>query len=213
MLKCSTSLWSADLTNLETEIKRAEPFSERFHLDVADGHYVPTMLFFPDLVQAMRPHTDVPFEVHLMCTDPLSWVDPFVEAGVDGFIFCYDSLRDINESIDAVKRHKKMVGISLTLKEGVELLDAYWSSLDLVTIIGTPVGTKGTSMAPSIPDKLRQSRRHIEIAKAKTEVQSDGGIRRNTVPLIHEAGADWIVPGSLMFKEDPQEMRKWLGSL
>ena len=213
MLKCSTSLWSADLTNLETEIKRAEPFSERFHLDVADGHYVPTMLFFPDLVQAMRPHTDVPFEVHLMCTDPLSWVDPFVEAGVDGFIFCYDSLRDINESIDAVKRHKKMVGISLTLKEGVELLDAYWSSLDLVTIFGTPVGTKGTSMAPSIPDKLRQSRRHIEIAKAKTEVQSDGGIRRNTVPLIHEAGADWIVPGSLMFKEDPQEMRKWLGSL
>lgn len=213
MLKCSTSLWSADMANLEADIKRVEPFSERFHLDVADGHYTPTMLFFPDLVQALRPHTKLPFEVHLMCTDPLAWVDPFVEAGADGFIFCYDSLRDISTAIDAVKKHEKMVGISLTLDEGVELLDAYWTSLDLVTIIGTAVGIKGASMDPSIPDKLRQTRQHVESAKAKTEIQSDGGIRRNSVPLMHEAGVDWIVPGSLMFKEDPQEMRKWLGSL
>jgi len=213
MLKCSTSLWSADMANLEADIKRVEPFSERFHLDVADGHYTPTMLFFPDLVQAIRPHTELPFEVHLMCTDPLAWVDPFVEAGADGFIFCYDSLRNINEAIGAVKQHDKMIGISLTLDEGVELLDAYWTSLDLVTIIGTAVGIKGASMDPSIPDKLRQTRRHVESAKAKTEIQSDGGIRRNSVPLMHEAGVDWIVPGSLMFKEDPQEMRKWLGSL
>jgi len=213
MLKCSTSLWSADMANLEADIKRVEPFSERFHLDVADGHYTPTMLFFPDLVQAIRPHTELPFEVHLMCTDPLTWVDPFVEAGADGFIFCYDSLRDISTAIDAVKKHEKMVGISLTLDEGVELLDAYWTSLDLVTIIGTAVGIKGASMDPSIPDKLRQTRQHVESAKAKTEIQSDGGIRRNSVPLMHEAGVDWIVPGSLMFKEDPQEMRKWLGSL
>ena len=213
MLKCSTSLWSADMANLEADIKRVEPFSERFHLDVADGHYTPTMLFFPDLVQAIRPHTELPFEVHLMCTDPLAWVDPFVEAGADGFIFCYDSLRNINEAIGAVKQHDKMIGISLTLDEGVELLDAYWTSLDLVTIIGTAVGIKGASMDPSIPDKLRHARKQIESANAKTEIQSDGGIRRNSVPLIHEAGADWIVPGSLMFKEDPQEMRKWLGSL
>ena len=213
MLKCSTSLWSADMANLEADIKRVEPFSERFHLDVADGHYTPTMLFFPDLVQAIRPHTELPFEVHLMCTDPLTWVDPFVEAGADGFIFCYDSLRNINAAIDAVKQYDKMIGISLTLDEGVELLDAHWTSLDLVTIIGTAVGIKGASMDPSIPDKLRQARQHIESANAKTEIQSDGGIRRNSVPLMHEAGADWIVPGSLMFKEDPQEMRKWLGSL
>ena len=213
MVKCSTSLWSADLTNLESDIKRVAPHSECFHLDVADGHYAPTMLFFPDLVQAIRPHTELPFEVHLMCTDPLAWVDPFVEAGADGFIFCYDSLRDISTAIDAVTKYEKMVGISLTLDEGVELLDAYWTSLDLVTIIGTAVGIKGASMDPSIPDKLRQTRQHVESAKAKTEIQSDGGIRRNSVPLMHEAGVDWIVPGSLMFKEDPQEMRKWLGSL
>ena len=91
MLKCSTSLWSADLANLQAEIKRIEPYSERFHLDMADGHYTPALLFFPDLVAAMRPHTRVPFEVHLMATDPLAWVEPFVEAGADLIIFCFDS--------------------------------------------------------------------------------------------------------------------------
>ena len=92
MLKCSTSLWSADLANLAAEIKRVEPYTERFHLDVADGHYVPSMLFFPDLVKALRKHTSKPFEVHLMTTDPSAWIEPFVEAGADGVIFCFDSL-------------------------------------------------------------------------------------------------------------------------
>src|SRR5260221_11800487 len=87
MLKCATSLWSADLTNLAAEIQRVEPYSERFHLDVADGHYVKTLLFFPDLVKAMRKFTRRPFEVHLMTTDPLTWVESFVEAGAVSFFF------------------------------------------------------------------------------------------------------------------------------
>src|SRR5438876_8127084 len=94
MLKCSTSLWSADLANLEAEIRRVEPYSERFHLDVADGHYVKNMLFFPDLVKALRPHTSRPFEVHLMVTDPLGWIEPFVEVGADAIIFCLDAAED-----------------------------------------------------------------------------------------------------------------------
>ena len=78
MLKCSTSLWSADLSNLAAEMRRVEPFSERFHLDVADGHYVHNLLFFPDQVKALRPHSKLAFEVHLMTVDPLSWIEPFV---------------------------------------------------------------------------------------------------------------------------------------
>src|SRR3954454_16141561 len=87
MLKCSTSLWSADLS----EIRRVESYSERFHLDVADGHYVPNLLFFPDLVAALRKHTRLPFEVHLMTTDPMAWIGPFSDALADGFIFCLDA--------------------------------------------------------------------------------------------------------------------------
>ena len=89
--------------NLAAEISRVEPYTERFHLDVADGHYVPSMLFFPDLVKALRKHTSKPFEVHLMTTDPCAWVEPFVEAGADGVIFCFDSLADPGAAIKRVK--------------------------------------------------------------------------------------------------------------
>src|SRR5437588_5339319 len=111
MLKCSTSLWSADLANLAAEMKRVEPYSERFHLDVADGHYAPTMLFFPDLVKALRPHTQLPFEVHLMTTDPLQWIGPFVEAGADGIIFCFDAAKEPGKVLRAIKAAGKMAGV------------------------------------------------------------------------------------------------------
>ena len=213
MLRCSTSLWSADLANLAAEVRRVEPYSERFHLDVADGHYTPALLFFPDLVRALRPHTPRPFEVHLMCDDPLAWVGPFAEAGADGVIFCFDSLKDVGAAVEAVKRLGKFVGVSLQVHEGLELLDPFWADLDVVTVVGTPMGTKGTSMDPSIPDKVRRARAAIAAAGSRAEVEVDGGIRRNTVPLLHAAGADWIVPGSLMFGEDPAAMRAWLDEL
>jgi ribulose-phosphate 3-epimerase len=213
MLKCSTSLWSADLANLAAEIKRVEPYSERFHLDVADGHYVSTMLFFPDLVRALRPHTKVPFEMHLMTTDPLAWIEPFVEGGADGFIFCFDAAKDPAVVIRAIQATGKKVGISLLLTEPLELLEPYWDALDVLTIVGTAMGIKGASMDPSVPDKIRQARQIIRRRGLATEIEADGGIRRETVPLLHAAGADFIVPGSLMFREDPPTVGRWLASL
>jgi ribulose-phosphate 3-epimerase len=213
MLRCSTSLWSADLANLAAEVKRVEPYSERFHLDVADGHYVPSLLFFPDLVKALRKHTAKPFEVHLMTTDPLAWVEPFVDAGADAVIFCFDSLRDPKAAIKQIKDLGKLVAFSLLVTEPISLLEPYWNSIDQVTIVGTPMGTKGTSMDSSIFTKIREARSAIKKANARVEIQVDGGIRRNTVPSIDDAGADWIVPGSLMFGEDPAAMRVWLRGL
>jgi ribulose-phosphate 3-epimerase len=213
MLKCSTSLWSADLANLASEIRRVEPYSERFHIDVADGHYVPNLLFFPDLVKACRKHTEKPFEVHLMTTDPLSWIQPFAETGVDGFIFCFDSLSDPRAAFAAVRKLAKMVGVSLLVHESLSLLAPFWNLIDQVTIVTTPMGTKGTSMDPGIPVKIRHARAIIRDHGVKVDIQVDGGIRRHTVPIFHEAGTDWIVPGSLMFGEDPQTMRQWLEQL
>lgn len=213
MLKCSTSLWSADLANLAAEIKRVEPYSERFHLDVADGHYVPSLLFFPDLVKALRQHTQKPFEVHLMTNEPEAWIDPFIDAGADGVIFCFDSLTNPGNAIKAVKDRGKLAALSLLVTEPVSLLRSYWHTIDQVTIVGTPMGTKGSSMDSSIFDKIREARTTIEKQRVPVEIQVDGGIRRDTVPHIHAAGADWIVPGSLMFGEDPAAMRQWLAGL
>ena len=213
MLKCSTSLWSADLANLAAEIHRVEPYSERFHLDVADGHYVPALLFFPDLVAAIRRHATIPLEVHLMTNDPLIWVGPFSDAGADGFIVCLDSHEDLPRTLHAVKQRRKFVGVSIRIEEEVEQIEPYLKELDLVTILGTKVGIKGAAMDPRTPARVRQARRLIAGRGLSVEVEVDGGIRRQSVPLLHAAGADWIVPGSLMFGEDPLELRRWLASL
>jgi ribulose-phosphate 3-epimerase len=210
MLKCSTSLWSADLAS---EIRRVEPYSDRFHLDVADGHYAANLLFFPDLVAALRRHTRLPFEVHLMTTDPLAWIGPFSEAGADGFIFCLDSARDPSRVIRAIRDAGKFVGVSLRIEEEIERLDPYWGELDLVTLLGTEVGIKGASMDARVPEKVRRARDLIDRLGLKTEVEVDGGIRRQSVPPIHSAGAHTIVPGSLMFGGDPQAMQRWLATL
>lgn len=213
MLKCSTSLWSADLANLAADLKRVEPYSERFHLDVADGHYTKTMLFFPDQVKAIRKYTSLPFEVHLMTTHPLDWIEPFVEAGADGFIVYQDSQQDTRAILDAIHSHGKFAGISLSLDEPVTSLEPYWGDLSIVCILGTRVGIKGADMDPSTPGRIAEAKQIIKNRGLNCEVEADGGIRRHTVPKLHAAGADYIVPGSLMFGEDPKAMRAWLASL
>ena len=213
MLKCSTSLWSADLTNLAADIKRVEQFSERFHLDVADGHYVKNMLFFPDLVAQLRKHTTKRFEVHLMVTNPLDWIDPFVDAGADIILFCFDAAKDPSEILRTIKARGKQAGFSLLITESLDRVEPHWNDLDVLCIVGTAMGIKGATMDASVPGKIRQARDIINQRGLKTEIEADGGIRRETVPLLKAAGADYIVPGSLMFKEDPAAMRKWLASL
>ncbi len=213
MLKCSTSLWSADLGALAAEMRRVEPYSERFHIDVADGHYVKNLLFFPDQVKALRPHSRLPFEVHLMTTDSLGWIDPFVEAGADIIIFCFDSTPDPGGVLKAIRARGKQAGVSLLISEAAEVLEPYWDDLDVVTVVGTAMGIKGASMDASVPQKIRQLRRTIGERKLNTVIEADGGIRRETVPILCAAGADYIVPGSLMFKEDPPAMRQWLATL
>src|SRR5712691_1243971 len=213
MLKCSTSLWSADLANLESQMKRVEPYSERFHLDVADGHYVKNLLLFPDLVKTLRKHSRLPFEVHLMVTDPLGWVEPFVEAGADIILFCFDATRNPGEALSASNTAGKRAGVSLLITESLDLLEPHWGDLDVLTIVGTAMGIKGASMEASVPGKIKRARQIISDRGLKTEIEADGGIRRETVPLLAAAGADYIVPGSLMFGTDPKQMRQWLATL
>ena len=213
MLKCSTSLWSADLGNLESEMKRVEPYSERFHLDVADGHYVQNLLFFPDLVKTLRKHSRLPFEVHLMVTDPLGWVEPFIEAGADIILFCFDAVKNPGDVLQAIRARGKRAGVSLLIHEPLDLLDEHWNNLDVLTVVGTAMGIKGASMDASVPGKIKRAREIVLERGLKTEIEADGGIRRETVPLLHSAGADYIVPGSLMFGGDPAKMRQWLATL
>ena len=122
-------------------------------------------------------------------------------------------MKNPGEILKAAKSKGKYAGVSLLITESLDLLAPYWEQLDIVTLVGTAMGIKGASMDASVPEKVRRARRIIAERGLKTEIEVDGGIRRETVPLISAAGADWIVPGSLMFKEDPPTMREWLKTL
>ncbi len=213
MLRLSASLWSADLSNLATEIRGVDPFVDSYHLDVADGHYVPSLLFFPDLVRALRPHTRKPFEVHLMTREPAAWIEPFVEAGADTLIFCHDSARDAAGIVRAIRHLGRSAGVSLALGESLSVLDELLPELHVVTLMGTEVGIKGVGMDPRQPERIRALRGLIRQRGLPVQIQADGGIRRETVPLLAAAGADSIVPGSLLFGGDPAELRRWLAML
>ena len=99
------------------------------------------------------------------------------------------------------------------LEEDLDLLDPYWELLDVLTLLNTAAGIKGADMDPQAPTRIRRARDEIDRRGLATVVEADGGIRRHTVPQIARASADYIVPGSLMFKEDPSAMREWLAGL
>src|SRR5262249_8737831 len=117
------------------------------------------------------------------------------------------------EALRAIRSHGKKAGVSLLITESLDLIEPYWPDLDLLCIVGTAMGIKGASMDASVPGKIKRARQTITQRGLQTEIEADGGIRRETVPLLAAAGVDYIVPGSLMFKEDPSAMRQWLKSL
>lgn len=214
MLRAAVSLWSADLSNLGSEIERIDPFCDRYHIDVCDGRYAPSLLFFPDLVAAIRPRTKRPFEVHLIVEEPERWVDPFAESGADSLIVYPDAPRDLSGLIDVVIGMNLGVGVSLGLEHPVSAIETVLDQLDLVCVIGTASGIKGVKEpAPEAYEKIRELKRLRDELGLDFEIEADGAIRRETVPKLREAGADLIVPGSLMFQNDPAEIHSWLATL
>jgi|WetSurMetagenome_2_1015567.scaffolds.fasta_scaffold192970_2 ribulose-phosphate 3-epimerase len=206
------SLWSADMANFETEIRRLEPFADSFHLDACDGHYAPALLFFPDLVARLRQLTAVPFHLHLMATRPNDLLDQFLAAGVDRVTFPLELGKRVWNAIDRVREHGKKVGISLELDTIVATAKAFRGKIDTLVLMGTPMGVKGCSLDERAYDRIAEARRICE--GTSTLVVADGGIREQTVPLLRDAGAQGIVPGSLICaSHEPAEISKWLKSL
>ncbi len=124
-----------------------------------------------------------------------------------------DSANRADQILTAIEARGKTAGIVLPLHEPLDALEPYWNRIALVCMLCVEIGLKGVSMNPQAPERIRHVRHTIRQRGLNVEIQADGGIRRHTVPLLARAGADCIVPGSLMFKENPREMREWLATL
>ncbi len=210
-VKASVSLWSADMTQFASEIARADPYADSYHIDVCDGRYAANLLFFPDLVAALRPLTKKVFEIHLITYEPEKWIQPFQVAGADSFIIYPDATDDTSDLIKDIKNLGLGVGLTLELDQPVSMIEEYLPNMDMVTIIGTESGIKGVqTVAPVAFEKIRELARLRSVRDYHYQIQADGAIRWETVPLLAKAGADVVVPGSLFFKEDIAKVSEWL---
>lgn len=215
-LLAEISLWSADLSRLADDIHRIEPYADLFHLDVADAHFVPGLLFFPDLVAALRPHTAKPFHVHLMVADPPALIDEFVQAGADLITVHAENTGLIAPSLAKIRAAGKRAGLAVQLETPVEAVAPYLDQLDIVVMMGTQLGIKGVGLDAAACPRLTQMQALVRAAGYAEQIRTaaDGGIRQHTVPDLRTAGADTVVMGSLAFgSPNLAETFDWLHSL
>ncbi|GAA3742336.1 ribulose-phosphate 3-epimerase [Plantactinospora mayteni] len=206
------SLWSADLTDLATDVRRTAPFADLFHIDVADGHFVDQLLFFPDVVAALRRLTSTPMHVHLMVDNPARIAPAFAEAGAD-LITVHAETEHVSQAINVIRSHGKAAGLALRLDTDPATIVDHLAQVDAVVAICTPLGSKGTDASSEMPARI-QALRHLisqHPRRAAIRIVADGGIRRHTVPRFAEAGVHAVVAGSLVFEApDPADTVDWL---
>lgn len=214
-LLADVSLWSADLSNLKAAVRRLSAWADSFHLDAADGHFAPALLFFPDLIRAVRPHTTAPFHVHLMAQHPSSLAGEFFDAGADLLtVHVENGEREAGAAIEEAARRGRGAGVALKLETPVRAVVPYLDAIEAVVLLGTDVGMKGRDLAPQACDRLREARGLLrEHARPGVRLVADGGIRVQTVGELRAAGADVVVPGSLVFQSaDLETTFHWLRS-
>ncbi|MBM3724278.1 MAG: ribulose-phosphate 3-epimerase [Acidobacteria bacterium] len=206
-LKTDVSLWSARLASLESEMARMEPFADAFHLDVSDGTMAPSLLFFPALVESVREVTAKPLHAHLITREPARWVDAFVDAGIDR-ITVHVEAEGAAQAMERVRARGRGCGIAVNLETPLGCVAPFVEMAEWMVAMGTPPGVKGCDLDASAPGRIRGLKRY------GLPVFADGGIREQTVPALRAAGADWIVPGSLVFgAADVAAAFEWLWRL
>ncbi|MEH1016854.1 ribulose-phosphate 3-epimerase [Micromonospora sp. CPCC 206060] len=197
-LLLDVSLWSADLSALGAEAARISPHADLLHIDASDTHFIPEPLFFPDLLRAVRPHTDRPLHVHLMAHRPARLAYTFADAGAD-LITVHAEATGAADAIRAIHDAGLPAGIALMLDTDPADVRGLLAEADAIVLIGTPLGTKGTTLQTAALTKITATRRLLDAEQRQIPIIADGGIRQNTVASLAAAGANGVVPGSLLW--------------
>jgi ribulose-phosphate 3-epimerase len=211
------SLWSADLARIADDIDRVEPGTDIFHLDVADGRFAPSFLFFPDLVSRIRALTRKPLHVHLMVSDDilLAQVEQFATAGAD-LISIHVENTNAMAAIGTIRKLGREAGIVLQVETDTSAIGPFLGKVAIVTLLGTRIGVKGQGLDPAATRRIRSVRARTDALDKHNRplIAADGGIRESTVPALRDAGADTVVMGSLALgAEKFGERIAWLRAL
>ncbi len=207
--KLAPSILSADFARLGEQVQRvAQAGADYIHVDVMDGHFVPNITIGPLIVEALRPVTPLPLDVHLMIENPDRYIDAFVKAGADILTVHVEACVHLHRTVQAIKEKGIRAGVALNPHTPLVSVEEILPDVDLILIMSVNPGFGGQRLIPGALDKLRRTRELLADKElSQVEVEVDGGIKLDNIGRVAEAGAQVIVSGSGIFgAPDPAEM-------
>ena len=208
-IQISPSILSADFSQLGNEIKRLEQGgADMIHVDVMDNHFVPNLTIGPPVIKSLRKHTKLPFDVHLMIDPVHKYIKNFAEAGSDIITIHPEATKSLEESINHIKSFKKKVGVSLNPDTKIDVIKDVLDQIDLVLIMSVYPGFGGQKFMPEVLEKITNLKRIKDDLKLNFDIEVDGGVNFDNNQMIIEAGANILVSGTTIFKENNGDVKK-----
>ena len=213
-IQISPSILSADFSQLGNEIKRLEEGgADMIHVDVMDGHFVPNLTIGPPVIKTLRNYTKLPFDVHLMISPVHKYIKDYADAGADIITIHPEATDNLIESINLIKKLNKKVGVSLNPDTKLNIIDSVLNEIDLVLVMSVFPGFGGQKFMPEVVEKIKTLKKIKEEKKLNFDIEVDGGINFENNKIVIEAGANILVSGTTIFKENNGNIKKNIDSL